>query len=71
MLDTKTLSNIHDAINNNDRTTVEFMLGEAFKELSRLKTAEINSHLNAYQKKDVAINIEIITEAEAKLYGAE
>ncbi len=69
MLDTKTLKNIHSAINDNDQETVEFMRGEAIKELSRLKITEINSGLNAYEKRDVDVNIEIITEAEAKLNG--
>ncbi len=69
MLDTNTLKNIHSAINDNDHETVEFMRGEAIKELSRLKIAEINIGLNAYEKRDVDVNVEIITEAEAKLNG--
>ena len=71
MLDAKTLKSIHHTIEGHDRKTVEFIRGEAMKALSRLKMAEINSGLNAYEKKDVEVNVEIITEAEARLNGDE
>jgi hypothetical protein len=71
MLDTETLKGIHNAIHDNDRAMVELMRGEAIRELSRLKIAEINSGLNAYERRDVDVNIEIITEAEARLNGDE
>ncbi len=71
MLDTKTLKKIHDIIKDNDHKTVEFMRSEAVKELSRLKIAEASSRLNAYERKELAITIEIITKAEAKLNGDE
>ncbi len=69
ILDTKTLKNIHDIIKNNDHETVEFIRSEAVKELRRLKISEVNSRLNAYERRDIAINIEIITRAEVKLNG--
>ncbi len=71
MLDTKTLKDIHNAIKDNDCETVELMRGVAMKELSRLKIAEIGSGLSAGERKDVDVNVEIITEAEAKLNGDE
>lgn len=69
MLDIQTLKNIQDTIESNDHETVEFMRSKAMKELGRLKIAEINGGLNAYEKKSIHVNIEIITKAEAKLNG--
>ncbi len=71
MLDAKTLNNIHNTIKGNDRKTVKHILGEAVKELSRLKITEISSGLSAGERRDVDVNVEIITEAEAKLNGCE
>ena len=69
MLDMKTLKKIHNIINDNDNDYVEFLREEAFKELTRLKLAESSKGLNAFERKDVDVNIEIITKAEEKLYG--
>ncbi len=71
MLDTTTLKIIRDIINNHDHITLEFMRDEAVKELIRLKTAEASGRLSIYEKKDIAINVEIITRAEEKLNGVE
>ncbi len=71
MLDMKTLKKIRDTINDNDNDYVESLREEAFKELTRLKHVDRSSGLNALERKEVDVNIEIITRAEAKLYGRD
>ncbi len=69
MLDTTTLKTIHNAINDNDYKSVEYIRSDAIKELGRLKIAGFHRGLNAFERKDIDINVEIITTAEAKLNG--
>ena len=71
MLDVKTLNNIRDSINDNDNDYVESLREEAFKALTRLKKVESAKGLNALERKEVDVNIEIITRAEAKLHGRD
>jgi hypothetical protein len=71
MLDMKTLKNIHDSINDNDNDYVESLREEAFKALTKLKKVDSAKGLNALERKEVAVNIEIITRAEAKLHGRD
>jgi hypothetical protein len=71
MLDMKTLKNIHDSINDNDNDYVEYLREEAFKALTKLKKVDSAKGLNALERKEVAVNIEIITRAEAKLHGRD
>lgn len=71
MLDMKTLKNIRDTINDNDNDYVESLREEAFKALTRLKKVESTKGLNAFERKEVDVNIEIITRSEAKLHGRD
>ena len=71
MLDMKTLKDIRDSINDNDNDYVESLREEAFKALTRLKKVESAMGLNALERKEVDVNIEIITRAEAKLHGRD
>lgn len=71
MLDMKTLKDIRDGINDNDNDYVESLREEAFKALTRLKKVESAKGLNALERKEVDVNIEIITRAEAKLHGRD
>jgi hypothetical protein len=71
MLDMKTLKDIRDSINDNDNDYVESLREEAFKALTRLKKVESAMGLNALERKEVDVNIEVITRAEAKLHGRD
>lgn len=67
MLDMKTLKDIDDSISGSDFNEVKCLRDQAFQELIRLKNAESRFGLNAFERKDVAVNIEIITRTEARL----
>ncbi len=69
MFDTKTLKTIHNAIDDNDYKSVEQIRSDAIKELGRLKIAEFHRGLDAFERKGIDINVEIITTAEVKLNG--
>lgn len=71
MLDMKTLKNIRDTINDNDNDYVESLREEAFRALTRLKKVESTKGLNALERNEVDVNIEIITRSEAKLHGQD
>ena len=71
MLDMKTQKKIRDTINDNDNSYVESLRDEAFLELTRLKNIDRNKGLNALERKELDVNIEIITRAEMKLHGQD
>ena len=71
MLDMKTQKKIRDTINDNDNDYVESLRDEAFLELSRLKRIDRSKGLNALERKELDVNIEIITRAEMKLHGRD
>ena len=71
MLDMKTQKKIRDTINDNDNDYVESLRHEAFLELSRLKRIDRSKGLNALERKELDVNIEIITRAEMKLHGRD
>ena len=71
MLDMKTQKKIRDTINDNDNDYVKSLRDEAFLELSRLKRIDRSKGLNALERKELDVNIEIITRAEMKLNGRD
>lgn len=71
MLDMKTQKKIRDTINDNDNDYVESLRDEAFLELSRLKRIDRSKGLNALERKELDVNVEIITRAEMKLHGRD
>ena len=71
MLDMKTQKKIRDTINDNDNSYVESLRDEAFLELTRLKNIDRSKGLNALERKELDVNIEIITRAEMKLHGRD
>ena len=71
MLDMKTQKKIRDTINDSDNGHVESLRQEAFKALTRLKQVDSSMGLTAHERKEVDMNVEIITRAEEKLYGRE
>lgn len=71
MLDMKTQKKIRDTIDDNDNDYVESLRDEAFLELSRLKQIDRSKGLNALERKELDVNIEIITRAEMKLHGQD